>query len=159
MNAILKFPDHAKVWVYQANRELTYNESTFVRTELSKFLKNWEAHGQPLKSQYSVFKNLFVILAVDEESQAATGCSIDASVKKMKEIGDILGVDFTDRSQIAFLEDDNLKLYPSSEVPELIADGAIQPDSMVYNNTPQTVGEWKNSWLLPASESWLKRYF
>jgi hypothetical protein len=47
---------------------------------LQAFLENWAAHGTSLVSLISKY-NRFIILAVDQDVQSATGCSIDASVE------------------------------------------------------------------------------
>jgi hypothetical protein len=41
----------------------------------------WAAHGTSLVSSYQLKYNRFIILAVDQDVQSATGCSIDASVE------------------------------------------------------------------------------
>jgi hypothetical protein len=48
---------------------------------LQAFLENWAAHGTSLVSSYQLKYNRFIILAVDQDVQTATGCSIDSSVE------------------------------------------------------------------------------
>lgn len=151
--------DTARIWIYQGSRQLTNSEAQLVRAESKKFVENWQAHGEPLKSDVSMVKNQFLVLAVDESFSLASGCSIDASVNLVKKLSSVLEVDFLDRKNVAFLIDDMVKVYPLKEIAELIKEKTISPETLVFNNMVQNLGEWKSSWLIPCSESWVNRYF
>ena len=152
-------PDSARLWIYQASRQLTYPEAHLVRVESRKFANNWQAHGQSLKSDVSVLKNQFLVLAVDESFSVASGCSIDASVNLVKNLSSLLGVDFLDRKNVAFLIDDSVQIFHLNEINDLVEQKVIVPETMVFNNVVQNLGEWKSSWLIPCAESWVNKYF
>ena len=40
-----KMPDYARVWVYQANRDLTDSEVNTIQQILESQINNWAAHG------------------------------------------------------------------------------------------------------------------
>jgi hypothetical protein len=66
--------------IYQSNRK--FSDAEFeIETDLQAFLENWAAHGTSLVSSYQLKYNRFIILAVDQDVQTATGCSIDSSVE------------------------------------------------------------------------------
>jgi len=159
MTAFDTLPDSARIWIYQGPRKLTNSEAQHVRVESKKFVDNWQAHGQPLKSDASLIKNQFLVLAVDESFNLASGCSIDASVNLVKNLSSTMEVDFLDRRNVAFLIDDLVKAYPLNEIGALIDKKVIFPETLVFNNMVQNLGEWKSSWLVPCSESWVSRYF
>ena len=152
-------PDSARLWIYQGSRQLTHTEAQLVRVEVKKFVETWQSHDQPLKSDASIVKNQFLVLAVDEFYCLASGCSIDASVNLVKNLSEWLRVDFLDRKNVAFLIDDLVKVCPLKEINELIEKEAITLETLVFNNMVQNIGEWKSSWLIPCSESWVNRYF
>ena len=43
-----KMPDHARVWVYQADRNLSDAEVQYIQQTLDFQLNNWAAHGAAL---------------------------------------------------------------------------------------------------------------
>ena len=75
-------PDESKIWIYQSNRKLSDNEMNEIEADLKAFLENWAAHGKPLEASYQLRYNRFIIIAVNQETQPATGCSIDASARE-----------------------------------------------------------------------------
>ena len=158
MDVITDYPDDARVWIYQADRAMTIGEAALVRKETEGFLQSWAAHGQELKATFSIKKNQFLIIAVDESFAQATGCSIDTSVALVRKLSDVLGINFLDRS-VAIQKDNEVFRHPRTEIKGVVNEGVIDPDTLVFNNTMQKLGDWKRDWLLPAQDSWLKRYF
>jgi hypothetical protein len=73
--------DEARVWIYPASRPFSSDECDQITTKLNAFLTQWTAHGASLNAAVTIPYNRFIVIALDESQQAATGCSIDASVK------------------------------------------------------------------------------
>ncbi|MGB2470725.1 MAG: hypothetical protein ACPIA5_07720, partial [Flavobacteriales bacterium] len=96
--------DSARVWVHVASRRMTSDEAQAVQSHLDEFVAGWQAHGAALKAQAAVVHGWMVLLAVDERSQQATGCSIDASVSALKQIASLhpsmVDLDFFDRMAV-----------------------------------------------------------
>ena len=59
-------PNEARVWIYQANRELTESEIKEISIKAEVFIAGWTRHGENLKASYEIKYNQFLILAVDE---------------------------------------------------------------------------------------------
>lgn len=154
-----KMPGTSRVWVYQADRPLEKQEIQKIEQLCSDFTAGWEAHGKPLQAAFSIQFNQFLILAVDESQAPATGCSIDSSVKLVRELEQLLTISFLDRSKIAVLSGDSVRLLPFNAVKSAIAEGAIEPGTKVVNNSVNTLSDWEDMWIQPAAESWMKRYF
>jgi hypothetical protein len=150
--------NHSRVWVYQMNREITASESEEMAAVLRGFCSQWQAHGAPLKTSFDIVFNHFIILAVDENSGGASGCSIDGSVRLLKELGDKMVVDFFDRTQIAFLINDKVSLYPMSKLKELFGEGTLNASMNTFNNLVATKAEYLQSWKVEVAGSWLARY-
>ena len=93
------FSDEAKVWLYQANRELKDAEVKYLEKQLSNFVDQWSAHGKKLIASSQVLDSYRFAICADG-SVEASGCSIDASVRFMKVMGAELGVDFFNRLKI-----------------------------------------------------------
>ena len=154
-----KIPSSARIWVYQANRQLTDNEVDIVENFLKPAVGQWAAHGASLLASAKVLHHRFVIIALDENQNEASGCSIDASTRWFKELGSHLNIDFFDRSQ-AYLEGDAIKTFSVFQPKKAIESGLISPDTLIFaNNTVSRLSDLSNQWQVKASDTYLKRFF
>lgn len=151
-------PGHARLWIYQADRSLTKSEEERISAELSKFCNEWAAHGNPLRTSYKIDHHQFVLLAVDETAHGASGCSIDDSIRVIKKLQAMLGIDFFNRTNVAFLDSGRVSVYPLATLKTAFAMGKLYPDSLLFNTTLQTVGDYQKSWIIPAEKSWVAKY-
>ena len=135
-------------------------EIDFIEKAAADFCNNWAAHNIPLASSYKIYYNQFLVLAVDENQQGASGCSIDSSVGLIRTLENKLQCSFMDRTQIAFVTDtDEVVLEPMNQLKEKINEGIISEHTLTFNNLVKNVGELESVWKVPAGDSWLKRYF
>ena len=152
-------PDHARIWVYQANRPLTDAETSAIDNTLQTSLQTWAAHGQPLLASARVVENRFVVVGVDEGYNLPSGCSIDASVRTLREVGQQVNADFFDRSAAVRAADGGVQVYPLPTLKATVSDGLITPDTIIFNTLVKTKAEFLAEWQIKAADSWLKRYF
>ena len=149
----------ARIWIYQANRELSKEENAILTETLKSVLDNWEAHGKPLTASGKVFEQRFVVIGVDERAEVPSGCSIDKSVHWLQQIGSQMNVDFFDRS-VAFVNENNeIATIPVSKIKQAVTDETINGSTTIYDNQVTTKAQWLNRWKSPASHTWLSRYF
>jgi len=158
-NDFQKMPKSSRVWIYQANRDLTGPEVDWLEKVAQSFCENWQAHGQDLSSSYRISHNRFLILAADEGAALPSGCSIDSSVRLVTEVQKHIRVDFFDRTAVAFLDNGKVKVENLNELKDKVASGEIMKSAETFNNLVTTIDEMENNWLAPASETWLKKYF
>ena len=157
--AFKDLPETAKVWIYQSDKNIASNQIDYLRGQAEAFCEQWSAHNTPLKSAYKILHNKFLVLAVDEGFNAASGCSIDSSVRFVQTVEKELGINFFDRTQVAFLIEDNVYTTDLHSVKVEITSGKIEPETLTFNLQAQNVAEFERNWLLPAQESWMKKYF
>lgn len=149
----------SRVWVYQANRELTPQETGIITETLKASLDTWEAHGKRLTASGKIFEHRFVVIAVDERDELPSGCSIDKSVHWLQEIGQRMNIDFFDRS-VAYLDDNgHVQTIPVPKIRQAVINETILPSTTIFDNQVATKAQWMNRWKIPASNSWLNRYF
>jgi hypothetical protein len=115
-------------------------------------------HGQPMHASFDIRFNRFVILAANEGINAASGCSIDSSVRTLKEIGQAIQVDFFDRSEVAFKKGDEVLTLNISTLKNSLANQEWSADTLVFHNLLTEKSQLDTAWLIPAKASWLKRY-
>lgn len=149
-------PGNAKLWVYQASRDLTETDKEIITADTKRFIESWTAHQANLKAGFEILHNLFVVIAVDESFNNASGCSIDAKVNFVKGLGAKTGIDFFNRLRVAFIRDEHVEHAPINAILEELNNGSINQDVIVFNNMVTTVNEFQKSWKLPLKESWIQ---
>ena len=91
-------------------------------------------------------------------ANAASGCSIDDSVRTLKKLGEELNIDFFDRTLVAFKNQEEVITIPISDLKKKFEEGVWNSRQLVFNNLVSTKGELSQGWLVPAGSTWLKRY-
>jgi SMC interacting uncharacterized protein involved in chromosome segregation len=152
-------PEDSRIWIYQANRKFSDEEVAEIEQSLKTFTDGWAAHGTGLEASYLVRHNRFIILAVNQEVQPASGCSIDASVHFIQELEKKYNVELLDKMNVTFRLGEHIAHKPLIEFRKMAKDKAVSPKTIVFNNLVNTVGEWQDYWEVPAGESWHSRFF
>lgn len=148
-----------RIWIYQANRKLDADESKYLLEKMDKFTEQWTAHGRQLAAQALLRYNQFLIIRVNEALVRATGCSIDKSTEALKRIQEELGIDFFDRMSIAYREGEEIKTVSRNEFEKLIQNGAINRETIVFNNMVENGKDLELSWEVSFKDSWHAQVF
>lgn len=149
--------DDARVWIYQSDRHLEFEEVERVTATVMNFLEGWQAHGHDLKASLQMFYERFLIVALDEESYQATGCSIDKLVHLIQDLEKHLSLQLMNRMQIAYREDDFIMTLPMNEFKKGIAEGEYNENTIVFNNLIERKGDLVKTWEVPVKDSWHKQ--
>lgn len=152
-------PSHSRIWIYQSNRKLTDAEVAEIEASTKDFIENWAAHGQSLEASFNIAYNRFIIIAVNQDNQAATGCSIDASVQFIQNLEQKYGIDLLDKMNVTFKLGEHIAHKTLLEFKKMAKEKAVSANTIVFNNLVNTIEEWKDFWEVPASESWHNRFF
>jgi hypothetical protein len=157
LKKIENFSPDSRLWIYQADRTLADNEAAIAEEIIQDFASRWQAHGHPLNAYAAMLFNTFAVLIVDENVEKASGCSIDTSVKIIKELGSQLKVDFFNRFAIAYIAGDMFDCVSKEEFQTLIDTG--KSDLLVFNNTITRLSQFENEWIVPFEGSWQSGFF
>ncbi len=152
-------PESSRIWIYQADRKFSDHEMGEILQKADSFVKNWSAHQNQLNAGAKIFYDQFLVLAVDEKINGASGCSIDKSTKFINTIENEFDLSLLNRSQIAYLEGSEVKITALSDIKKQIDGLAITKDTLIFNNLVESKGELKSRWVIPAKDSWMKKYF
>ena len=152
-------PEESRIWIYQSNRKFSDEEIAEIDAALKTFIDEWAAHGTGLEASYQILYNRFIILAVNQEAQSATGCSIDASVHFIQELEKKYDVDLLDKMNVTFKMGEHIAYKPLIEFRKMAKEKAVSANTIVFNNLVNTIGEWQDYWEVPAGESWHSRFF
>lgn len=129
----------SRVWVYPSNRVLSAEEVVSIQAELEHFVSTWAAHGTALKGEAKVLFNRLIVLAVDGSYHEASGCSIDSSVRIVKDLGKKYDIDFFNRLKIwyrASVESEYV-LIPYSELKNKSTGSYLNPLVSKVSELPQ----------------------
>ncbi|TSD67705.1 ABC transporter ATPase [Inquilinus sp. KBS0705] len=150
----MEFSSHSRVWVYQSDRKLTADEVLKLQVQLDNFTTGWTAHNHQLKARAEIRYNRFLILIVDESQAGASGCSIDKSVNFMKQLEQQFGINLFDRFNLAYRDGEEVLSVPRQQFEDLLKQGKINTETIVFNNLAQNVAELQTKWEVPFKDSW-----
>lgn len=152
-------PENSRVWLYQSERKFSLEEIKLIQSRLSHFCESWNAHGNPLPTSYEILDDQILVLAVDESAAGASGCSIDSSVRTLRELEQQLRVDLTNSGKVSFKSEDGaIEVAHALSIKNKVLEGAITKDTPVINPVLQSKKDLENIWI-SAGKSWLNKYF
>ena len=147
-----------RVIVYPASRPFSPKESKIITEKLYDFLATWAAHGKLLSSSFTIEKNQFIVIRVDEEKEAASGCSIDALGAIMRELDSEFELGLFDRMKACFIENGETKTMKLQEFRKGLKEKTISTDIEVFDFSKNTYVAFLSDFLLPLNRSWAGIY-
>ena len=155
-----KLPDTSRTWVFGSDRTLTEAQSKELLSEVDRFLSTWTAHGSPLTVGREWKYGRFLTVAVDQSTAGASGCSIDGLFRTFKSLEAKFGANLVP-SGLIFFRDENgeIQSVDREKFADLGADGKLLPDTIVFDPTVTTLGEWRARFELPLRDSWHAKLF
>ena len=151
-------PEESRVWIYQANRSFTDQEIEEIQSKLDVFIENWTAHGSDLQSGYLVKYKRFIVIALNQNLNSASGCSIDASVHFIMQLEKDYHVDLMDKMNVSYKQGEYIAYKTLIDFRKMAKDKAVSKNTIVFNNLVTSIAEFKENWEVPASESWHNRF-
>lgn len=155
-----ELPGHGRLWVFPASRDLTGSEADACLAAVDDFLASWTAHGVPLESGRELIERRFLLVGVDVDVEAPSGCSIDALVGRLRALGESMGVALIDHASVWFRDGDQVRSVPRAEFRALAVAGAVGAEVEVFDTTLTRIDDFRAGKLeRPASETWHGRTF
>ncbi len=148
---------NTKVWIYQSDKPFAQSDIPAIRAKIQEFTQNWISHSNELNAFGDLYHDRFIVLMVDESKAAASGCSIDESVRFLKRLGAQYDVDLFDRMNFSYKTEDGIKSAHREEFIELYKMGLITDETVVFNNLVATKEAFEKSWEVSLGESWHKQ--
>jgi len=153
-------PADARLWIFAANRSLGQTERREVLRAVDDFLDEWTAHGIPLAAGRDLRYDQFLLIGVDERRAGASGCSVDALVRRLREVHVRMDVDFLDNAPVLFRTGNGIERVSRDDFAARVAAGAVTLDTVVFDNSLSQVGDVRlGRWETPAGRTWHRRAF
>lgn len=150
--------DTSRIWIYQANRSFTSEELEEIKTKLDTFITQWTAHGADLKAGYDIKYKRFISIALDQDMNQATGCSIDASVHFIQKLESDYKVDLMDKMNVSYKQGEFVAYKSLTDFRKMAKNRSVSPNTIVFNNLVTNIAEYKTDWEVPAKDSWHNRF-
>ena len=144
-------PETSRVWIYQANRSFTDSELDEVSTKLKVFIESWTAHGSDLQSGYEIRYKRFIVIALNQNLNIATGCSIDASVHFIQQLEKDYQVDLMDKMNVSYKQGAFIAYKSLIDFKKMAKQRAISKNTIVFNNLVANKAEYLENWEVPVS--------
>jgi hypothetical protein len=158
----ITLPEHfhpqSRVWIYQSDRTLNENEVKEIKITLDNFVQSWKSHGDQVKGYSTVYFDMFIVMMADESSVSVGGCSMDSSVRIMKEIEKKFNLNLFNREMLTFQAKEKLIQIPLSLIEKSLNDKIITEESLYFNNTILSKLDLETKWIIPLKNSWLSRF-
>ena len=135
-----QLPPDARLWIFPAARALSDEEGRRVLAEADGFIEKWTAHGVPLSAGRDFRHDRFVLIGVDERAAGVSGCSVDALVRRMDQLGKELGVELVDPGPVLYRDGEIIRRVPRDQFADLASSGKVGLDTVVFDNTLTRVG-------------------
>ena len=152
---IVELPDDARAWVFGSDRTLDASTSDALLNEVDVFLAQWKAHGVPLTVGRDWRFGRFLMVAVDQTTAGASGCSIDGLFQTLMGFERRLGASLV-TSGLIFFRDENgaIQSVTRKEFASRASEGKIGSETKVFDPTITTLGEWRARFELTVADSW-----
>ena len=145
-------PEESRIWIYAAEQKLTNEQESYILQSISDHIKNWEAHKVPLTAGVAILENHFIVVALDESKNLASGCSIDTLQKLIQNLEKDLSISLLNRLNIFCKIEDEILCVPSFKLESI-----AKSNTLFYDLTIQKKLEL-HSYLKPISEGWCASY-
>ncbi len=155
MELLKDFSDQTRIWIYQSDRLLQPTEIEEINSILNEFSKEWATHGNQMASKCFVIEPCFIIMAVDQSIISASGCSIDSSVRVLKNIEAKFDLNLFDRLTLSY-EDTNgqVQLIKMADFQNGLKSGVFNENTIVFNNLIDNIVDFRQNWKTSVSKSW-----
>ena len=153
--AFESLPDDARVWVFGAADALDARGRDRLLDAVDDFLSQWNAHGEPLASARDWRDDRFLAVGVDQSTAGASGCSIDGLFRTLARLEPELGTKLLGGGRVYYRDVDGQVVTTSrAAFAALARDGAVGPDTPVFDTSLTTASAWRHEFERPTRDSW-----
>lgn len=156
--SIDELPGSSRTWIFGADRPPGPGEAARVLDRMRSFLEGWTAHRRHLRAALDWRHDRFLVVAVDESSAAASGCSVDDLMRRLEALEEETGLGLVDTAPVWFRdpgEGGRVRTVGRSRFRELAEAGEVGPATVVFDLTVDSLEAVRSGrWEAPAGETW-----
>ena len=137
-------PDSARVWIFGSDKQLREDDAKTLVHDVTGHLENWKAHGEPLTVGSQLLDDRFLVIAVDQNTTGASGCSIDGLFRVLQAVQGKLGVNLVGGGRLFYRDHQGqVRCAARAELDDLRASGEISKDTVVFDTTITDLGTFR----------------
>jgi len=141
-------PEDSRIWIYASEKALTIEQKGHILNYISEHLKGWNAHKVLLTAGVTILEDHFIVVALDEGKNGASGCSIDTLQKTIQELEKELSISLMNRLNVFCRIDKKIECIPSFKLGSV-----AKADTLFYDLTILKKADL-NTYLKSISEGW-----
>lgn len=124
---------------------------------VEEHLTNWKAHGEPLTVGSQLRDDRFLVVAVDQSTAGASGCSIDGLFRVLQGLEPKVGASLVGGGRVFYRDGTGaVQSTTRDQVAALTSSGAITKDTVVFDTSLTDLGAFRAGFEKRAKESWIK---
>jgi hypothetical protein len=148
-------PDDARVWAFGAAAPVDAIDAAKLLATVDAFLLQWKAHGHPLTAARDWRDDRFLVIAVDQRTEGASGCSIDGLFRALRGHETEIGTSIIAGGRVFFRDSIGLiHALARQEFEKLAVAGEVSATTPVFDTTVPTVGDYRSRFERAAAQSW-----
>lgn len=149
-------PDSSRVWVFGSDRPLSDEATELLMAEVERHLMEWKAHGEPLTAAYEWRYGRLLVVAVDQRSAGASGCSIDGLFRVLQGLESRLDARLVGGGRVYYRDNHGeVQSAERHELETLRETSAIRPDSAVFDTSLTDLGSLRQGFERAAKKTWV----
>lgn len=149
-------PDASRVWVFGSDKLLSDEGTKALLEGVDRHLADWKAHGAPLTVAREWRDGRFLVVAVDQSTAGATGCSIDGLFRVLQQLEREAGANLVGGGRVFYRDDHGVVQSTSrADVATLASSGFITKDTVVFDTSLTDLGTFRACFERRAKDSWV----
>ncbi len=153
-------PKNSRIWIFPSSKEIDFRTKMKIRERLVKFISDWTSHNKNIQASFELPYNRFIVIALNQNLQNASGCSIDALMNLIQIFEKEFNLILLDRMNVLFRDKTKkIEYLTLKDFIKMVKSKSINSKTIVFNNLVVNKEEYMKSWEVPALNSWHSRYF
>ena len=153
-------PKNSRIWIFPSSEEIDFKKKGKIKERLIKFISGWTSHDKNLQASFELPYNRFIVVALNENLQNASGCSIDSLMNLIQIFEKKFNLILLDRMNVLYRDKTKKIEYATlKDFVKMVKSKSINSSTTVFNNLVINKEEYMNLWEVPAMNSWHSRYF
>ena len=149
-------PDASRVWVFGSDQVLSEDVERKMLVQVDEYLTEWKAHGEPLTVGREWRDGRFLVVAVDQSTAGASGCSIDGLFRVLQQVQRDVNANLVGGGRVFYRDKTGgVCSVDRAGLEDLARQGIISRDTVVFDTTLTDLGAWRQHFERPAKECWV----
>jgi len=123
----------SKIWIYINSKAFDIETKKNIISSFLNFQEDWKSHGSNIEGEIKFLNNHLMVIGAQYKPEAMCGRAVDAQVRFITKINSEFNLDLLNRTNIAFLESDSIKVYNYNNLQSLMRKNLINKDSLLVN--------------------------